>query len=833
MEKANKILGIQKKDGHYYITTDGPDFKLYFMTDDIIRLRGSFDKNFDEESYVLTMTAWEDRLDGFLGEERTRIHALDVEYVENTTSYVFQTKTMILKMHKKPFGIEIYNNKNEKIYSDLMGRAFVRDHLTRVFHYNEILEGDHYYGFGETTGELDKYGRFIKYSNRDAKGFDPVNTSCLYKHIPFYIKLNKHTKNALGIFYHNSYEASISINNEISAYWPKYSYYQADGGDLDIFFMNGPSIANVVKRYTDLTGKSVLPPKYSLGYLGSTMYYTELEKDCDKEILNFVKKCKLEDFPIEGYHLSSGYTSGADGKRYVFTWNNKKFPSPKKFFSEMNNQGVVVSPNVKPGVLTTHPLFKEMEAYDVFVKESNTDEPCIGVWWGGPATYFDFTNPKAREFWKKSLIENIVEQGTTAIWNDNCEYEGLEDKQAKCFLEGKGSTIGQQKPIMANLMAKLGYEAVLEVYPNKRPFILTRGGFAGIQRYTTTWNGDNYTSWESLKYNIATMLGIGLSGVAITGCDVGGFDGSAPESELFVRWVQNGIFSPRFSIHSSNTDNTVTEPWMYPDVVGYIRDAFKLRYSLIPYYYSLMYDASITGEPILRPLVYEFQDDIQCYKESVVYMVGKSLLVANVVEESAKEITVYLPKGSNWLDYYTYEKYKGGQTITIPVSLGSIPLFIRDTGIIPRTKDIQSIKTDEIEYLDILIGNSRDSSFVMYEDDGISNEYSHCYLKTHIKVKAGEKMTISFKHEGTYQSKVKKIKLEIPNKDRGLLYVNVNEKAIQQYIHKDQWEKSEEGWYYDTQLRSAQIKYDAIHTDYQIIVSFEIFDLSGPIYENL
>lgn len=236
---------------------------------------------------------------------------------------------------------------------------------------------------------------------------------------------------------------------------------------------------------------------------------------------------------------------------------------------------------------------------------------------------------------------------------------------------------------MANIMCQVTAEAVRETFDNIRPFIVCRSGHAGIQRYAQTWAGDNLTCWEALKYNIATILGMSLSGVANQGADIGGFYGPSPEAELMVRWVQNGIFQPRFSVHSVNTDNTVTEPWMYGDCTGYIRDAIKFRYRMIPYLYSLMERAHETGLPIMEPMCSAFQQDPACYEEGVDFMMGDSLLVANVVEKGAAARRIYLPREERFYDFYTRKAYEGGQTIEIPVTLSSIPLFVRGGAIIP------------------------------------------------------------------------------------------------------------------------------------------------------
>src|SRR5699024_3840275 len=183
-----------------------------------------------------------------------------------------------------------------------------------------------------------------------------------------------------------------------------------------------------------------------------------------------------------------------------------------------------------------------------------------------------------------------------------------------------------------------------------RPFVVCRAGHAGIQRYAQTWSGDNYTSWNSLKHNVATILGMGLSGVSNFGADVGGFYGPATDEELFVRWVQNVIFFPRFSIHSTNTDNTVTEPWMYKNRKEFVKDAIKLRYRLFPYYYSLMHRSNIEGLPILQPLFAIFQNDEKVYNDGFNFMVGNDLLVSNVLEKGVNLHKFYFLKGSDFYD---------------------------------------------------------------------------------------------------------------------------------------------------------------------------------------
>ena len=588
----------------------------------------------------------------------------------------------------------------------------------------------------------------------------------------------------------------------------------------------------VVERYTDLTGKSAMLPRYALGYLGSSMYYPELDKDCDDAILDFIDTTREEKIPVDGFQLSSGYCTVETDKgikRCVFTWNKKRFKDPREFFAQMEKRGVTVSPNVKPGILLIHPRLDEMKAKGMFIKASDSDEPGIGTWWGGKGVFADFTNPSTRTYWKEMLKENVLEYGTSSVWNDNCEYDSLVDKDCRCDFEGKGGTIGQLKSVMSNIMCHITDEAIHETFTNTRPYIVCRSGHCGIQRYAQTWAGDNLTCWDSLKYNIATILGMSLSGVANQGCDIGGFYGPSPEAELMVRWIQNGIFQPRFSIHSTNTDNTVTEPWMYGDCTDYIREAIGLRYQLSPYLYSLMERAHKTGLPIMEPMCSAFQEDVKCYEEGVDFMLGDSLLVANVVEKGAVSRKVYLPEGETFYDFYTRAAYEGGRTVELPVDLGSIPLFVRSGAIIPMAEDrLDNLKTQQAEHLRILCAADRDGRFELYEDDGISMDYEKggC-LKTSITMTAGERTVLDFHQEGHYETAVKTLYLDMIHREKAPYWVKADGETIPHFLHRRKFEDADCGWYYSQRLKSVQIKYPNPKKDYQVIVSFEQFDLIG------
>ncbi len=830
MEICSKITGVERRDGAFLIHTNCADIKVCFVTDEIVRVRVAFDRELAEESYVLAATAWEDRLDSLFEGERTRLRGVEPKVEDTDGRLTLTSAALRLELDKDPICIRLYDAEGDELYSSLAENPFTLDSNRRVTHYSRMEEDDCFYGFGEKTGNLNKNKEFLRERATDAMGYDAAKMDTLYKHIPFYIRLSRSTKKAVGLFYHNFYESVFNMGREKSNYWPRYTYWQADGGDIDLFLLGGGTLAKVVDNYTLLTGRPALLPKRALGYQGSSMYYPELERNSDDAVLEFIDTIKEEGFPIDGFHLSSGYTS-YNNKRCVFTWNTDRFKNPRAYFAAMNEKGAQNVPNVKPGILLMHPMFDEFVKKDVFVKDSKTGGYGVGKWWGGDGAFWDFTKPQARRAWKDYLIKNVIDVGTNSVWNDNCEYDSLLDKDCRCDFDGKGGTIGQLKPIMCTIMCKMSNDAVKEHDPDARPYSVCRSGSSGIQKYAQTWCGDNYTSWTSLKYNIPIITGMGLSGQPNEGADIGGFAGPAPEEELFVRWVQNGIFQPRFSIHSASNDNTVTEPWMFRDSVDIIRQAILLRYRMTPYLYSAEYEAHVTGAPIMRALVYEFQNDENVYDESFEFMFGRDILVANVLEKGAKTRKVYLPAGTRWYDWNDkFTCYEGGQTIEVPVDITSIPMFLREGAIVPMASNqLMSMERDHMTALHLtVIPGAGNRSYTLYDDDGVSNDFlKGIYRRTQIKVYGGSVVKVDFMAEGGYADYVESVTVEIVHRERSPFWVNFGGEKLERFLNRRKFEAAEKGWYYSQSRRAVLVKYPNPKKDAALTVSFEDVDLIG------
>lgn len=523
-----------------------------------------------------------------------------------------------------------------------------------------------YLGLGEVSGELDKHHRRYRLSPKDALGYDAQYSDPLYKHMPVYTTLTP-AGHAIGLLYDVAAAAVFDFGSEVDNYVGKYRYAEFAARDLDYYVLVGPSLAHVVKLIQDLTGYAPVPPDWTLGYLGSTMAYTDAE-DPTAALAGFTGKLAEHRVPCTGFHLSSGYSLGDDGNRYVFRWNRRRVPEPRRMIEPLRAAGLRTLANIKPALLTTHPDYAAVAAAGGFVCEAISDRPYTSRFWGGVGSYVDFTNPVGYEWWKKQVTEQILENGIDATWNDNNEFQ-IDDDEARTA----AGPAGDMRPVLTLLMNMASHDAQREYHARTgtpaAPFQLTRSGSLGVQRYAQTWSGDNQTGWKTLKYNIPMGLGLALSGWSNHGHDVGGFAGPAPDPELLVRWVEAGVFMPRFSIHSWNDDGSATEPWTYQQTLPQVRRLLEFRLVLVPYLRALMREASTHGIPVTRPFVYQYPGWRAGWRESFSYMLGDSLLVAPVFEPGALTREVLVPPGP-WRSLGSGEELAGGSSLLLDAPLG-------------------------------------------------------------------------------------------------------------------------------------------------------------------
>ena len=408
-------------------------------------------------------------------------------------------------------------------------------------------------------------------------------------------------------------------------------------------------------------GSSALVPDWAFRYCGSTMEYTDAP-DSDAQLRGFVEKCRENGIRAGGFYLSSGYTQIGE-RRCVFHWNTDKIPSPEGLAEYFRDNGMELIPNVKPAFLTEHPLYGELAAKGLFLHYAD-GSPARFPFWGGMASYLDFTNPEAYAFWKRCVRETLVEKGYRNLWNDNNEYDVPDADVLACFF-GREIPARRIRPLFSYLMSRASREACREALGESYvPFHVSRCAIAGTQRVATTWTGDNLTDFADLRYNHCQAMTMALSGFAFFGADIGGFAGPQPERELFLRWLQYGLFTPRFVLHSWKPGQPSTMPWLYPDLAEPVRRLFALRERMLPYLRRQYERALEAHEPLIYP-VFLRQPGYDC--ESDCFFCGEDVLACPVFDEGAVSVAVTLPADPvGWRLRGGGDCLPGGSGVTVP-----------------------------------------------------------------------------------------------------------------------------------------------------------------------
>ena len=543
----------------------------------------------------------------------------------------------------------------------------------RAHHFLERRAGDRHYALGERAGAMDRTSRRFRLTSLDPMGYDAEQSDPLYKAIP-YVLVADAAGRCHGEFHDTLARVTYDFGRELDNYHGPYRHVVADHGDVDLWMIAGPDPLAVTKRFTWLTGRPALMPAWSLGYSGSTMTYTDAP-DAAVQMQSFTAKLAEHDIGCTSFHLSSGYTSIGD-KRYVFHWNRDKFPDPAAFVKSYADAGVRLVPNIKPAMLLDHPLIDEVRECGLLVADADGVET-QAQFWDAPGVYLDFTNPAAAAWWKTQVTTALLDTGIEATWNDNNEYE-VWDARARIHGFGTPRAAAEALPLQALLMMRASRAAQIAHAPGRRPYVVTRSGMTGLQRYAQTWSGDNRTDWKTLRYNLKMGLGLALSGISNNGHDVGGFAGPPPDAELLVRWVQAGVLMPRFSIHSWNDDRSVNEPWMHAEALPAIQRLMALRQTLLPFFGDLLLRYSHDFEPIVRPVWLDHPGDAAAWIDGDDHMLGRDVLAAIVVEHGAATRTVRLPGRDDWYDVWSGTRHAGGTVIEVAAPLaGNPPLFAR------------------------------------------------------------------------------------------------------------------------------------------------------------
>lgn len=557
---------------------------------------------------------------------------------------------------------------------------------------------DRVYGLGERTGGLDKRGRAWTFWNTDAYdatlgGWKPGQDP-LYQSIPFEVRMTGPV--AYGLFTDETRRMVIDLGaadptrDEISAVGAR---------SLEQYLIAGPRMANVVERYTALTGRPMLPPRWALGFHQSRWGYpdaTTIEAIADR--------FRAENIPADALWLDIQHHRGMR----PFTIDDTAFPPT--MIPRLTAKGFRVIAIADPGI-------KVEPGWDVFDSGlagghflTHGDGSLYqGAAWPGASAFPDVSRAATRTWWG-AQITRVAERGIAGIWLDVNEPTTFPEGGSgtsvpdELVVDGDGTpaTMAELHNAYALFQARATFDALAA--RGTRPFVLSRAGYAGIQRYAAVWTGDVPSTWTGLEQTLPMLLGLGISGVPIVGSDIGGYSGHATP-ELYARWMALGSISPFARAHVTS-GVPGQEPWMFgAEVTEVSRARLADRYRLLPYLYSLADQATRTGAPILRPLVWEFPDDPQVATLDDQAMLGPFILVAPIVKAGATTRSVYLPAG-RWFELHSGAIFEGPTTIEVAAPLAALPMYVREGAILPTTDGI-----------DVYPGAVA-SSFSLYEDDG-------------------------------------------------------------------------------------------------------------------
>ena len=739
-----KIVSFEHEvDSICFHTENSVILKVTVLRDSLIRFRfttkGYFSNDF---SYAI---------------DKSHSHGYNFLEVSEVEEY-YQIKTSKVKcrIQKIDMRLSIYDLEDNIILEDELG-----------FHWEESYEyggnivkmskaskdGECFYGLGDKATQLNLKGKRLENFATDQYAFQK-DQEPLYKVVPFYIGLQN--KQSYGIFFDNTFRTYFDFCHErrnVTSYW-------AEGGEMNYYFIYGPQMQDVVTTYTHLTGKPELPPLWALGYHQCKWsYYPESNL---KEVAAKFRELKI---PCDALYLDIDYMEGFR----CFTWNKEYFPDPKRMVAELAEDGfktvVIIDPGIK--IDKEYAVYKEALEKDYFCKRA--DGPYMkGKVWPGECNFPDYTNPSVREWWAGLFKELISEIGVKGVWNDMNEPAVMEvpnktfPMDVRHDYDGNPCSHRKAHNIYGTQMARATYHGVKRFAYPKRPFVITRSAYAGAQRYTSSWTGDNVATWEHLWIANIQVQRMSISGMGFTGSDIGGF-AEQPSGELYARWIQLGVFHPFCRTHSSG-DHGDQEPWAFDEeVIDITRKFVNLRYQLLPYLYTMFWQYIEEGIPMLKPLVYYDQEDIQTHYRNDEFVFGNQILVCPILEPNALGRRMYIPRG-HWYNYWTNEKVKGGKEIWVDTKFDQIPIFVKAGAIIPKYPVQQYVGELEFEELtlDIYYKEGKEKS-VVYEDAQDGYDYKkgrYSFLSFQITGKENE-LIVQLHKEGKYDTNYSKYKINL------------------------------------------------------------------------
>lgn len=744
---------------------------------------------------------------------------------ETADRITIQTAAMRLDVCKQPCVLECRDLAGNLIVSDDPAQRVQWDSgRTEVF--KTTQPGEKYVGLGWRTGELVRNGSIFRMRNKPTYS-DP---ELFYASIPLWYGLRD--GQAYGVFFDDASWGTI----DVGATSPSYMSFRNLGGQVDYYYFAGPDIATILDRYTHLTGRPFMPPRWALGYQQCRWsYYPE------SQVMEIANELRSRSIPCDVIYLDIDYMPGGR----ALTFDPAKFPDPAGMLNTLRNMGFRVITNISPFVFMDDPKFAPARDNNYLIRRADGG---LQIGWhdywyfrGGAETgsmaWVDFTDSAARNWWA-GQHEPFISLGIDGIWNDESEPNEFGTWPTDVKYSYDGQMLNHDK--VANqyclFETELSYSVLANQFPDRRPFVLSRGGFAGIQRYAALWSGDNVCDWiHDYKRNIPMGLAMSISGNPHNGHDIGGFfnrpeSWSMPPAELYARWMQSGVFSPFCRQHHDGFGNNAdiphpfVEPWRFgPTVENICREFIGLRYRLMPYLYTLFHQAHVSGAPVQRPTFYDFPADPATIGQDYDFMVGPYLLVSPVTAPGATTWTTYLPSGANWVDYWTDTLYSGGREVTTATPLERLPIFVRAGAILPMGPVVQYDGQAPLSELTLEIyPSSQPGTFTLYEDDGLSWSYqSGDYARTTFSTTGvGDSHTLHITaREGQFVPAPRSYRLRLHRWLNGIHAPMVNGTPLPAFTQLDVFEQASSGYFYDSSAALLYVRF--ADTGQETVVTFD------------
>jgi alpha-glucosidase len=593
----------------------------------------------------------------------------------------------------------------------------------RVAHVMSKPDGEHYFGVGEKSTEFNRTGKMFTQWNTDVNSFR-FNTDPMSKSIPFFIGLRD--GRAWGIYYDNTWRSEIDLGAQLNTHLG----FFADGGELRFYLFSGPTPGDVVRKYTTLTGRSNLPPLWTLG-----VQVVGIGQITEPEVYTIANEYRSRKIPLDAIHLNRSHTS----EYKSFTWDGAKFPNAEAAVLEMGKRGIKIVQSIDPGIKDDafFDVRNEGVTKDAYIKYPDGTN-LSGDTWAGRSLFPDFSNPVAREWWgalhQRGLGDGV--SGFLLTMNEPRMFAGNTlASVAEYDNEGRGAGQLEMHNQYALLMAKASFEGLRKAAPDKRIFLKSRSGFAGIQRYASVWSGLNSSSWGEVGLTLPMIMGAGISGVPGAGTRIGGVDQKL-DADLYARSMQLASVMPRMELNSHH-EQLVVDPWTHGGAWERGNLAYlNMRYRLIPAIYTAWWQHSRTGAPIVRPLFWNWPNLTEVVQIEDQFMLGDHVMVAPVLKPGVSERSVYLPEGL-WYRYHTREKVMGGQRMveaapnvgSLPTSadettmLRSMPMYARAGAIVAERESMEYVGQKPVKELQLQVFAGGNQTSYLYEDDG--ETYAH------------------------------------------------------------------------------------------------------------